>query len=170
MTRSRGRARARWSCLALALIAGWAWMPAADATAERRSTASGAREDSAGRVAIHPGRTLFLECRGEGHPTVVLEAGTGDLGAIWSRAPTGSGPAVLPAVARFTRVVPFKAHGAAEAAIGVALPAMPYLLGFADNKAARNVCFGLAALTFIVASLTDWNSPEADHRHKVLPA
>ena len=68
------------------------------------------------------------------------------------------------------RVVPFKAHGAAEAAIGVALPAMPYLLGFADDKAARNVCFGLAALTFIVASLTDWNSPEADHRHKVLPA
>lgn len=65
------------------------------------------------------------------------------------------------------RVVAFKAHGAAELAIGVALPALPYILGFADNRAARNLCFGLAALTFAVAALTDWNSPEADQRQRV---
>jgi hypothetical protein len=57
------------------------------------------------------------------------------------------------------RVVPFKGHGAAEIAIGLALPAMPWLLGFADNRAARNLCFGLTALTFAVAALTDWEAP-----------
>lgn len=67
------------------------------------------------------------------------------------------------------RTVPFKAHGAAEAVIGVALPVLPYVLGFSHNKPARNLCFGLAALTFIVASLTDWNSPEADRNQQLLP-
>ena len=56
------------------------------------------------------------------------------------------------------RVVPFKAHGAAEVAIALALPAMPKLLGFSGNRAARNVCYGLTALTFVVAALTDWNA------------
>jgi hypothetical protein len=55
------------------------------------------------------------------------------------------------------RTVPFKAHGAAEMAIAVALPAMPWLLGFAHHRAARNLCFGLTALTFVVAALTDWD-------------
>lgn len=57
------------------------------------------------------------------------------------------------------RLVPFKGHGAAELAIGLALPAMPWLLGFADNRAARNLCFGITALTFAVAALTDWDAP-----------
>jgi hypothetical protein len=56
------------------------------------------------------------------------------------------------------RVVPFKAHGATEAAIAVALPFMPKLLGFSKNRAARNLCYGLTALTFVVAALTDWNA------------
>ena len=54
------------------------------------------------------------------------------------------------------RVIPFKAHGAVEAVIGAALPALPYVLGFAKHRAARNFCFGLAALTFVVAAYTDW--------------
>jgi hypothetical protein len=57
------------------------------------------------------------------------------------------------------RLVPFKAHGATELAIGLALPVMPWLLGFADNRTARNMCFGLTALTFVVAALTDWDAP-----------
>jgi len=56
------------------------------------------------------------------------------------------------------RVVPFRAHGATEAAIALALPAMPKLLGFEKNRAARNLCYGLTALTFVVAALTDWNA------------
>jgi hypothetical protein len=54
------------------------------------------------------------------------------------------------------RAIPFKAHGAAEAVIGAALPALPYVLGFSKHRAARNFCFGLAALTFVVAAFTDW--------------
>jgi hypothetical protein len=56
------------------------------------------------------------------------------------------------------RVLPFKAHGAVEVAIGAALPAMPFLLGFSDHRAARNFCFGLTAVTAVVAALTDWNA------------
>ena len=56
--------------------------------------------------------------------------------------------------------LPFKVHGAAELAIAAALPAMPWVLGFADHKAARNLCFGLAAMTLVVAALTDWDSDE----------
>ncbi len=58
------------------------------------------------------------------------------------------------------RTVPFKAHGAAELAIAAALPAMPWLLGFANHRAARNLCFGLAAMTVVVAAFTDWDSDE----------
>ena len=56
-----------------------------------------------------------------------------------------------------TRAVPFKAHGAAELAVGLALPALPWALGFARHRAARNYCLGLTALTFVVAALTDWS-------------
>jgi predicted membrane-bound mannosyltransferase len=55
------------------------------------------------------------------------------------------------------RVVPFKAHGAAEMAIAAALPALPWVLGFARSRAARNLCIGLAAMTVVVAVLTDWD-------------
>lgn len=56
------------------------------------------------------------------------------------------------------RVVPFKAHGAAELAIAAALPAMPWVLGFAHHRAARNLCFALTGITLVVAALTDWKA------------
>jgi len=56
------------------------------------------------------------------------------------------------------RVVPFKAHGATELAIAAALPFMPRALGFSKHRAARNLCYGLTALTLVVAALTDWNA------------
>ena len=58
------------------------------------------------------------------------------------------------------RAIPFKAHGAAEAAVGVALPFLPWMLGFAKHRRARNFFLGLTALTAVVAALTDWNSDE----------
>ena len=58
------------------------------------------------------------------------------------------------------RVVPFKAHGATELAIAAALPFMPRVLGFERHGAARNLCYGLTALTLVVAALTDWNAEE----------
>jgi len=42
---------------------------------------------------------------------VVLEAGTGDRADVWSAAPIGPGRAVLPAVARFTRVCAYDRPG-----------------------------------------------------------
>jgi hypothetical protein len=54
-------------------------------------------------------------------------------------------------------LVPFKAHGATELAIAAVLPVLPFALGFADHRAARNLCFGLTALTLVVAALTDWD-------------
>jgi hypothetical protein len=56
------------------------------------------------------------------------------------------------------RVIPFKLHGASELAIAAALPAMPWLLGFAHHRPARYLCFGLTALTLVVAALTDWSA------------
>jgi hypothetical protein len=56
------------------------------------------------------------------------------------------------------RVVPFKGHGVAELAIGMALPMLPYAFGFAHHKPSRNLCFALAGITFVVAALTDWDA------------
>jgi hypothetical protein len=39
---------------------------------------------SARKVALPDGRRLFLECRGKGSPTVVLEAGLRNRGDVWS--------------------------------------------------------------------------------------
>src|SRR5688500_20332701 len=52
------------------------------------------------------------------------------------------------------RTIPFKAHGATEAVLGLALPALPWALGFAKHKAARNFFIGLTAPTSVVASPT----------------
>jgi hypothetical protein len=60
------------------------------------------------------------------------------------------------------RVVPFRGHGAAEVLIGAALPFLPWLAGFAEDRRARNFFLGLTALTAVTALLTDWNAPDAD--------
>lgn len=103
--------RSHWLRLAAALIVGLAWPSAVQADSAKRAqivspkgATIGAHGDFAGHVTIPGGRRLYLECRGAGGPIVVLEAGTGDRGDVWSMAPSGPGQAVLPAVARFTRV------------------------------------------------------------------
>ncbi len=58
------------------------------------------------------------------------------------------------------RLVPFKAHGRIELASGFALPLLPWVLGFAQHRAARNFLFALSAVTFVVWSLTNWDSEE----------
>lgn len=64
------------------------------------------------------------------------------------------------------RMVPFKGHGAAEVAIGMALPFLPWVLGFAQDRRARDFFLGLTALTAATALLTDWNAPDADLEHQ----
>lgn len=63
------------------------------------------------------------------------------------------------------RLVPFKGHGATEVAIGMALPFLPWVLGFAKNRRARDFFLGLTAVTAATALLTDWNADDADLAH-----
>src|SRR5689334_2822206 len=62
------------------------------------------------------------------------------------------------------RLIPFKVHGATELAIAAILPMMPWILGFADDRAARNMCFGLSAMTLVVSALTDWDQKNRKRR------
>src|SRR5215217_6037414 len=67
-----------------------------------------------GLVDIGDGRRLWLECRGEGGPTVILEAGAGNDADTWDTVglPAGSEQtAVLPGVAAFTRVCAYDRPG-----------------------------------------------------------
>jgi pimeloyl-ACP methyl ester carboxylesterase len=60
------------------------------------------------------GRSLYLECRGSGSPTVVLEAGAGNNGQIWDAIalPEGSTEtAVFPGVATYSRVCAYDRPG-----------------------------------------------------------
>jgi hypothetical protein len=56
------------------------------------------------------------------------------------------------------RAVPFRAHGAMDAIMAPIIPALPWLLGFARDRRARNFFLGLAAVTVIVTALTDWTA------------
>src|SRR5215211_2919408 len=70
--------------------------------------------DFAGLVDIGGGRRLWLECRGEGSPTVILEAGSGNDAATWDTVGLLAGSeqtAVLPGVAGFTRVCAYDRPG-----------------------------------------------------------
>ena len=70
------------------------------------------------------------------------------------------------------RLIPFKAHGATELLLGAALPAIPWMLGFANKTAARNFFIGLSAATGVVAAMTDWDKKSkrvARRRHKRAP-
>lgn len=115
---ARSHIATRWLWLVAVLAAGLFCPTLVQAdTAERGQTGSPAAKptaahgDFARRVAIRGGRKLYLECHGTGSPTVVLEAGTGDLAEIWSLAPFGPGRPVFPAVARFTRVCAYDRPG-----------------------------------------------------------
>src|SRR3954462_2186247 len=71
------------------------------------SLPTAASGDFAGLVDIGGNRRLWLECRGEGSPTVILEAGAGNDADTWDTiglAPDSTQTAVLPGVAAFTRV------------------------------------------------------------------
>jgi pimeloyl-ACP methyl ester carboxylesterase len=106
--------------LALAAsLAGLLPVPLAEARTSPPSAA--AREHFAGRVAVHGERKLFLECRGSGSPTVVLESGLGNAADVWGSAFLRAGNpaadpqhAVFPSVARFARVCAYDRPGTAR--------------------------------------------------------
>jgi len=76
--------------------------------------------DFARLVSIGGGRSIFLECRRIGSPTVVLVSGTGGASDEWAdavnpadptAAPKTTATAVLPSVASFTRVCAYDRPG-----------------------------------------------------------
>jgi pimeloyl-ACP methyl ester carboxylesterase len=71
------------------------------------STGSG---DFAGLVDIG-GRRLYLECHGTGSPTVILEAGYGNSGAIWSEETQPAQTSVVSGVSTFTHVCVYDRPG-----------------------------------------------------------
>lgn len=78
-----------------------------------RAAASPVTGDFSGLVDIG-GRSLYLECRGQGSPTVILEAGANGRADVWSRdnlRPAGQRLMVQPGVARFTRVCAYDRPG-----------------------------------------------------------
>jgi pimeloyl-ACP methyl ester carboxylesterase len=98
---SRRRLLATAAVTSAALAAGRPALAAA-----QTPTASPVAGDVAGLVDIG-GRSLWLECRGAGGPTVILEAGAGNNAQIWDTIALPAGTAraaVLPSVAAFTRV------------------------------------------------------------------
>ena len=69
--------------------------------------------DFAGLIDIG-GRQMFLQCRGQGGPTVVLVSGGGNTGGAWTVLPDEvAPPAVLPGVAAFSRVCAYDRPGTA---------------------------------------------------------
>jgi pimeloyl-ACP methyl ester carboxylesterase len=75
----------------------------ARAAAGQPSPAQGG--DFAGRVELAQGRKLYLECRGQGKPTVILVSGYPNRGDVWSQLDPGvRRPPVLAGVARHSRV------------------------------------------------------------------
>src|SRR5215217_1196836 len=66
------------------------------------------------------------------------------------------GPDQLSARAQARRAVPGpRCHGRHY---GPLIPALPWLLGFARDRRARNFFLGLAAITVVVTALTDWTA------------
>jgi pimeloyl-ACP methyl ester carboxylesterase len=99
--------REPWLLLGLALAA---LAPAGVSSTQAAGPSAGAPGDFAGLIEIDGGRKLYLECRGAGEPTVLLEAGLRNRADIWSVQPD-AGEAVLPAVAAFTRVCAYDRPG-----------------------------------------------------------
>ena len=88
-------------------------MPAVAQSTPATSSPTAASGDYSGLVDIG-GRSLYLECRGNGSPTVILEAGLLSRSDIWSQdshEPAGQRTMVLPGAADFTRVCAYDRPG-----------------------------------------------------------
>ena len=95
-----GARRARGASVAVALLLSLGTVAAAAAAG------------FAGEVEIRDGRGLYMECRGRGTPTVILEAGLRSRSDFWSvRAQPGQRRTVLGSVSRFTRVCQYDRPG-----------------------------------------------------------
>jgi CubicO group peptidase (beta-lactamase class C family)/pimeloyl-ACP methyl ester carboxylesterase len=84
--------------------------PAPEGTSQSTAPARGCA-DFGGLVEIGAGRKMFLECRGSGSPTVILESGYRNDAEIWSAQLEPGTTTVFPQVAEFTRVCAYDRPG-----------------------------------------------------------
>lgn len=83
-------------------------------TSGRPTPGSGSSGDFRGPIEIGHGRHLYLECRGKGSPTVILESGYHNSSDPWDQSDAAApavGPAVLPALAGTHRVCAYDRPG-----------------------------------------------------------
>ena len=112
-----------------------------------QATPAPAAGDYAGLVDIGVGRQLYLECRGSGSPTVVLEAGFRTRADLWSDdlvQPEAPRTMVFPGVAAFTRVCAYDRPGTATVSDGTLLPSRSDPV--AQPRTARELVADLHAL------------------------
>src|SRR5256886_1209107 len=79
--------------------------------ASQNSAPVPASGDFAGLVEIGGGRKMYLECRGAGSPTVILESGYRNDAEIWSTPLELGMSSVFPQVAKFTRACAYDRPG-----------------------------------------------------------
>ena len=100
-------------------------IPAAAQSTPATSSPTAASGDYSGLVDIGDGRRLYLECAGQGGPTVVLEAGFRTRADLWSDdliQPEAPRTMVFPGVAAFTRVCAYDRPGTTTVIEGELLP------------------------------------------------
>jgi pimeloyl-ACP methyl ester carboxylesterase len=73
--------------------------------------------DVAGTIDIGAGRTMYVECRGTGSPTVVLVSGLDAAGDLWD-SPLAPPPRVFPTIAEQTRACTYDRPGTTRAIEG----------------------------------------------------
>ena len=99
---------------ALAVVVAVAVMAAACSSSDSDSSSDTNRGSApraiAETVEVGGGRSIYLECKGAGSPTIVLQSGYGNAGDIWSLTDTTS-PAVFPALAETNRVCTYDRPG-----------------------------------------------------------
>jgi pimeloyl-ACP methyl ester carboxylesterase len=84
--------------------------PTATSTTPAAATTDG--DDHIAEQVDVDGRSLYLECRGTGSPTVVLHSGYGNAGDRWHLSESTT-PAVFPALAETNRVCTYDRPGSA---------------------------------------------------------
>jgi hypothetical protein len=64
------------------------------------------------------------------------------------------------------RALPLRAHEMADATLGMALPALPWMMGFSRNKKARNFFIVLTGMLALNTLLTDWDNKNQGQRRR----